>query len=93
MRAFFSKAYDKASDALDSLQDYAAGAVVTYLEPKVHTEIDTRVDGFRDSSLDQLPRSCEESLKEQSEPSNVAWLFNKVRRHPRTCHRHGVSQY
>lgn len=63
---------------VDKAQDKAVGYMVETLHPKVHSVIDTRVDSFRDTTLDTIPRQCEDGLKAKSESSTVAWLVDKV---------------
>lgn len=43
---------DKVSGYVDAAQDKAVDLLVEKLHPKVHSVIDTRVDGFRDSTLE-----------------------------------------
>jgi hypothetical protein len=43
---------DKAAGLVDQAQLKAVGLLVDTLHPKVHSVIDTRVDGFRDSTLE-----------------------------------------
>lgn len=43
---------DKAAGYLDKAQDKAVDLLCDNLLPKVHSVIDTRVDGFRDSTLE-----------------------------------------
>lgn len=43
---------DKLNSVVDKAQDKAVALLVETLHPKVHTVIDTRVDGFRDSTLE-----------------------------------------
>ncbi len=61
-------------------QGFAAEAIVTALQPRVHTEIDTRVDAFREATLGELPRQCEEGLRSKAGDSTVAWVVSKVDR-------------
>lgn len=42
---------EKLSAAVDKAQDKAVAYLVDTLHPKVHSVIDTRVDAFRDSTL------------------------------------------
>jgi hypothetical protein len=48
---------DKFNSVVDKAQDKAVALLVETLHPKVHTVIDTRVDDFRDSTLEVGHRS------------------------------------
>ena len=52
MMAKLSQWKDKVEGYVDQAQDKAVGMLVETLHPKVHSVIDTRVDGFRDSTLE-----------------------------------------
>jgi hypothetical protein len=52
MLAKLSALKDKAAGLVDKAQLKAVGLLVESLHPKVHSVIDTRVDGFRDSTLE-----------------------------------------
>jgi hypothetical protein len=52
MMAKLSQWKDKVEGYVDKAQDKAVGLLVETLHPKVHSVIDTRVDGFRDSTLE-----------------------------------------
>jgi len=56
-----------------------AERITSALRPQIHTAIDSRVDAFRDSTLQTVPQQCEAGLKAQADSSSVAWLVNKVR--------------
>lgn len=52
MLAKLSALKDKAAGLVDKAQLKAVGLLIETLHPKVHSVIDTRVDGFRDSTLE-----------------------------------------
>eukprot|EP00775_Hariotina_reticulata_P012805 gene12805-12933_t len=65
-------------DLIDRGQDALAERITSALHPQIHTAIDSRVDAFRDSTLQAIPQQCESGLKGQADSSSVAWLLNKV---------------
>lgn len=71
-------AMEKIETVVDQAQEKMATRIITALEPRLHTEIDERVDAFRDSTLQELPRRCEEGLQAKTDSSTVAWVVHKV---------------
>lgn len=84
---FVAGVADKLGSTIDKAQSYAADTIISVAQPAVLSEIDQRVDSFRDAALSELPRQTEEGLQSKVEngPAAVTWLFNKVRCNLRLC--------